>query len=353
MYVKTQIGVRGIPLSYVIRESDAPAALEPLDDDVPYSASNGSFHDELENHMPHSGVGWREDNAQVFNLLLSVLQTSTFVTSLKGFQTTRNGREAWKNLVLHNLSESTWDKRVERAENIVLHRTFDGKNYRYMLHTHCNLHRETHQEMIRASQSTAYQVPDERTRVTRLLKSIQTQHQQLQSAKVTIENDPVKRGRFEEAADFLCKFAPKNNKSPGGTHRISAVDITKSDDLKSELKALKDVEVDVRYYKPHEWQRLSKQQRKKCVLTRKLEASIDTGSGRKRKHEDDDNNKQTNKWRKKIEKQGRIIASLKAEKNNSNANPDSDKDKKKKIKFNKNVTQRRSDDSSDDGGGDE
>ena len=150
IYLKTQIGVRGVPLSYVIRENDAASALEALDTDVPYAEANEDFHGELEVLMPHSGVGWKEDNAQVFNLLHSVLQTSSFVTSLKGFQTARNGREAWKNLKLHNLGDSTWDKRVEKAETMVLHKTYDGKNHRYMLTTHCNHHCETHQEMIRA-----------------------------------------------------------------------------------------------------------------------------------------------------------------------------------------------------------
>ena len=194
--------------------------------------------------MPQSGVGWKEDNAQVFNLLHSVFQTRSFVTSLKGFQTARNGREAWKNLKLHNLGDSTWDKRVEKAETMVLHKTYDGKNHRYMLTTHCNHHREDHQEMICATEATTYQIPDERTRVTRLLKSIQTQHSQLQSAKVTIENDAAKRNNFEETVDFLCKFAPKRDSSTGGMHRISAL----TTDMQSDLKDLDNVQVDVRYY---------------------------------------------------------------------------------------------------------
>ena len=94
IYFKSQIGVRGFPLSYVIRTDDAPAALEALEVSVPYSATNESFHSELEAHMSHAGVGWQEDNAQNISLLLSAVQTSSFVTSLKGYQSTRNGREA-------------------------------------------------------------------------------------------------------------------------------------------------------------------------------------------------------------------------------------------------------------------
>ena len=72
LYLQTQIGVRGVPLSYIIREHDAPAPVEPLATDKPYSAENGSFHKELVAHMPHEGIGFNKDNAEVFTLLLSV-----------------------------------------------------------------------------------------------------------------------------------------------------------------------------------------------------------------------------------------------------------------------------------------
>ena len=68
LYLKTQIGVRGVPLSYVIRDHDAPAALSTLAPDKPYSTTNGSFHDELVAHMPHDGIGFDEDATPKFLL---------------------------------------------------------------------------------------------------------------------------------------------------------------------------------------------------------------------------------------------------------------------------------------------
>ena len=133
LYLKTKIGVRGVPLSYVICEEDTPLALEPLEGDKPYSTLSGSFQNELIAHMPHDGIGYEEDNAEVFSLLLSVLQTSSYVTRLKGYQTTRNGREAWKNLKLHNLGESVWDKRTGIAEEKVFKKIVDGRNHQYSL----------------------------------------------------------------------------------------------------------------------------------------------------------------------------------------------------------------------------
>ena len=163
--------------------------------------------------------------------------------------------------------------------------------------------------MVRANEAVGFQVPDTRTRVTRLLDSIQTSYIPLQTAKVTIENDSAKRNDFEQAVDFLCKFTPPRKLSGSrGLHRISST----STEMKSDLEQLKDVQVDIRFYKPEEWRKLTNDQRKKCILTRRLQ-NLDGGNGGgggKRKASFD---KQTKKWRKKIEKQGRIIASLKAE----------------------------------------
>ena len=198
--------------------------------------------------------------------------------------------------------------------------------------------------MIRASEETEYQVPDERSRVTCLLESIQTSYPKLESAKVTVENDIQKREDFEKAADFLCRFAPKKKDNPGGLYRIASA----ATEMKSELDDLEHVDVEVRYYKPDEWNRLSKDQKKKCVLTRQIQMKEGgTLSGNKRKPiHHDKASALNNKWKRKIKKQNRIIAALKAnsgvntDKDNTNT-IDTDRKFNKKVKFNVGVTQRK------------
>ena len=233
--------------------------------------------------------------------------------------------------------------RTKAAEGKVSHKVFDGKNHRFSLKAHCNSHREAHQEMIRASEETDYQIPDERTRVTRLLDSIQTSYPKLESAKVTVENDIQKRENFEMASDFLCRFAPTKKENPGGLYRIAST-VT---DMKGELDGLHHVDVEVRYYKPDEWNKLSNEQRKKCILIRQIQKK-EGGifSGTKRKSGDHQKVIKLNKkWKNKIKKQNRVIAALKADSRN-----DSDKDeseptgnenkKNKRVRFNYGVTQR-------------
>ena len=84
---------------------------------------------------------------------------------------------------------------------------------------------------------------------------------------MTVENDIQKRGNFELAADFLCRFAPKRKDNPGGLYKIA----TTVTEMKTELDGLDNVEVDVRYYKPDEWSKLTNDQRKKCILTRQIQ----------------------------------------------------------------------------------
>ena len=164
---------------------------------------------------------------------------------------------------------------------------------------------------------------------------------------MTIENDTSKRGNFEEAADFLCRFAPKKPSGPGGLHRISST----YTDMRGELDKLQDVEVDIRFYKPDEWRNLSNEQRRKCILTRHLQNGKQGGSGSggggndngKRKFS---NNKQTKRWKKKIERQGRLISALKAEKTEKKESVNAschntDNTSNRLVTFNQGVTQRK------------
>ena len=118
--------------------------------------------------------------------------------------------------------------------------------------------------------------------------------------------------------------------------------------MQSELDTLKDAEVDVRFYKPDEWRNLSSIQRKKCILTRRLWNGQQGGSGSDGSGNDNGKrkfptNKQTKSWKKKIERQGRIISALKAKKKESETvTADNNNDTSEgTVKFNKGVTQQK------------
>ena len=77
--------------------------------------------------------------------------------------------------------------------------------------------------MVRAKDHVTCEAPNERTRVTRLLKSIQAGHiASIAATKTTIEATPTMRDSYENAADFLILNAPAP-KANQHDHRISSV----------------------------------------------------------------------------------------------------------------------------------
>lgn len=110
----------------------------------------------------------------------------------------------------HNLGDAQWDRIIEKAEDIQTQRIWNGRNHRFSLKNHCNQHRDSSNDMVRASEHIQYETPNEHTRVSRLLNSIQADHiASVTSAKTTIEADAARRNDFELATDFLCLLAPK------------------------------------------------------------------------------------------------------------------------------------------------
>ena len=69
--------------------------------------------------------------------------------------------------------------------------------------------------MVRAEYHIGYQPPNEYTRVQRLIKSIESTDISIVSALTTILGDTIKRGNFEQAADFLLLATPmRKNDTP-------------------------------------------------------------------------------------------------------------------------------------------
>ena len=118
--------------------------------------------------------------------------------------------------------------------------------------------------MARAEDHIGYQPPNEYTRVQRLIKSIESTDIRIVSALTTILGDTVKRGNFEQAADFLLLAAPmRKNDTPDNEHRISAVNDEGSDENNkaNNYKGFKRVDkgssgVELRYHAFKEYKKL-------------------------------------------------------------------------------------------------
>ena len=133
----------------------------------------------------------------MYRLLQEVLAGTQHMSSIKPFQRLCNGCGAYEALKLHNMGNSKWEKVVEAAETWVSSRTWDGRNARYALKSHIACHHEAHNDFLRASQYIQYAIPNDTTRVQRLLRSIQCKDGTILLAKTTILADDMKKNNFE------------------------------------------------------------------------------------------------------------------------------------------------------------
>lgn len=251
-FLRESLGVRKVPLSYVIRTNNTN--LGPLGAQVPWSYGMNSMTEELIAHLPLSGPGYQEDNALVFTYLMQSLANSQHLASITRFQASRDGRAAYLSLVMHNMGSSKWEKMVENAERCLNQRIWNGKNHRYPLKDHIARQREAFNDMKRAEAHIPYSAPNDTTRVRLLLNSITAND--LKSAKDVIQADQQKKNDFELAADFLLLVTP-NKQRTDPNHRISMVG------TKRGWKA------EDRYYKTPEWRQLTKDQQVEVRALRK------------------------------------------------------------------------------------
>ena len=117
--------------------------------------------------------------------------------------------------------------------------------------------------MVRASQFVDYELPNDHTRVGRLIKSITNRDPSIVSAITHIQGNQHQHNDFEAAADFLLLTAPKpKDQVPG--HRISALNTNKP-----KRRGFGESGVELRYHSKHEYKKLTKAQKKELSEWRK------------------------------------------------------------------------------------
>ena len=283
-YLRELLGSSKVALSYIIRENDPPAQLPPLEVNVPWMEDFNNLMDELIEYTPHSGPAFNSDNARVYNLLVNHLAGTNAIASTARHQRNRNGRGAYFDLVMHHLSSAKWERTVELAEKVLNERKWNGRNARYPLKIHIAKHREAFNDLSRASEQITYDPPNETSRVRHLLSSIETSDPTICAAKTTIKADRVKNNDFEEAADFLIVTAPhpKVGNHNRQNHNVSGVNSkgnrgkTKGRRNDNNYKRGKvstgpKTGVEIRFYQPREWHKLTQDERDECIEIRKKE----------------------------------------------------------------------------------
>ena len=127
-YTNRVIGVRMIPLSYVIRtDVSVPAVAPPLEINKPHSEEHGSV--EAIACASHGHELYREDNASIYCHLEEATRGTTYAASIKPFQHTKDGRGAWTALTNQYAGKDKWESEIKKQDNLLHMQVWKGQNY--------------------------------------------------------------------------------------------------------------------------------------------------------------------------------------------------------------------------------
>ena len=279
------IGVRTIPLAYVIREevvvpNPAPALLAGQ----PHSEMHGSIEAELVARASHTHALYRDDNSSVYHLLEEATRTTSYAASITPFQRTKNGRSAWLALTSQYAGQDKWEQELKKQDDMLHTRVWRGQS-NFTLERFIQQHRNAFVSMQSCAQHVQYQLPTEHMRGGYLLAGIQCNDAGLQAAMASIQIDtgPTgKRGDFEAASTHLLPYDPVAKKRSLATHKRGAGEI--SDTTGAEISSFGAKEsigssgVHLRYHKPEEYETLSKDQKDELREWRKT-SKTNSGKG--------------------------------------------------------------------------
>ena len=273
-FLRQVIGVRTIPLSYVIRaEAVVPNAVPPLEVGQPYSTEHGSVEAELIARASHEDALFRNDNNQVYHFLEEATRTTTYAASIKPFQGNRNGRGAWLALIAQYAGVDKWEAEIKKQEQLLHTRKWKGQS-NFTLENFVTQHRNAFVSMTACADHVAYQLPNQHSRVGFLLNAIECSDAGLQAAMASVRTDNAANGmrnNFENAVAHIIPYDPVAKKcATTGAKRGSAlISHVQGDGLDEEVTvsamngkpSIGKTGVHLRWYKANEFAKLSKDQK--------------------------------------------------------------------------------------------
>ena len=278
-HLNRKIGARTIPLAYVIRQNATPpAVVPPLETSLPHSAEHGSVEADLIARALHTHPLYRDDNAEVYFDLEQALRGTSYIASIKPFQRSRNGRDAFFAVQNQYAGEDKWQAELKRQQDIVHNRLWKGQS-NFTLDRFIAQHRNAFVMMQECANHVPFQLPNEFTRVTHLLDNIQCDDASLQAAMALVRNDravapvPGKMNNFEDAAAFIIPHDPVAKKRRATQKRnqvtVASADAEENKRQKSEAlisstsakTSVGKTGVELRFYKRKEYNALTKEQK--------------------------------------------------------------------------------------------
>ena len=171
-----------IPIAYVIWEdAEIPNVLPYLADGYPHSTKAGSDEQEMSNRASHEHPLFLEDRAKVYYKLEEATQGTSYAASVKPFQRTKYGKEAFEAIVKQFAGEDKWESETETKEELLHSLKWKGQS-NYPLEKHGGQHRSDYVSLVACADHVEYQLPNAHSIVGYLLDSIHNNNPGLQAA---------------------------------------------------------------------------------------------------------------------------------------------------------------------------
>ena len=211
IFLSRVVGVRTIPLCYVIRdEVKVPVVTPPLAPNQPYSNEHGSLQRELIARSSHAHDLFFDDNASVYHYLEEATRSTSYSDFVHLFKSNRDGRGVWFALVRQFASARKCHDEIYQQDRFLRTSTWNDHN-NILLESFISQHRNAFVSMQLCAQYVQDQLPDEHSRVRFLLDAIRSSDPRLEAAMSRVHADEGSNGMrndFEAAAAQLVPFDP-------------------------------------------------------------------------------------------------------------------------------------------------
>lgn len=274
-HLSTIFGVRGIPLTYIIREKVAVTAHA----DDPFlpgklHGSSESILEDLVSRCDHTHPLYKTDNNKVYKLLAEATLGTQYATTVTTFSRRKDGRAAYLALVTSHVGKDKWDQTVESSVDLIMNRKWNGMSYK--LEKFCNQHRQAHAKLTDAKENGA-DVPDinDTSKVKYLISNITHQDSDLRAAIALIRNDQPAgtKSNFENAVKILLPVDPF--KPRGGGKRkfeVSSVEGGSKTSANKISHGTGKTGVELCFHKPKEYKNLTSEQKEELRQWRQSDA---------------------------------------------------------------------------------
>jgi hypothetical protein len=216
-------------LAYAVRSDPIVPAIGTIEIGKPHSEEHGSIEDELIARADHNHQLYRDDNSTVYYLLEQATRATSYAASIKPFQRTKNGRDAWLALTNQYAGKDKWEAESTRHEQLLHTRMWKGQS-NFPLDKFIAQHRNAFVSLQAASERVTYQLPNEHSRIGFLLTAIQCSDAGLQAVMASIKTDQVPTGMrndFEATASHILPYDPVMKKrTDRGLNKRDSADIS-------------------------------------------------------------------------------------------------------------------------------